>query len=210
MRDIKTMIEGFARFREERLTTPPDYIEKLRGGQSPRVLIIGCSDSRVDPALLTQSGPGELFVIRNVANLVPPHETGGGLHGVSAALEFGVTGLGVANIVVLGHGHCGGISALLDDEPSSHFPFTGRWMEIARAAKIRIDTEMAGADRAARAKALEQAAIGLSLQNLLTFPFIAEKVTAGTLRLHGWYFDVETGELLIHQSASGAFTRPGP
>ena len=209
MRDIAALIEGFARFRAERLAPDPGFMAKLRGGQSSRVMLVGCSDSRVDPALLTQSDPGDLFVIRNVANLIPPYESGGGFHGVSAALEFGVKGLGVAHIVILGHGQCGGIGALLDDEPSSHFPFTERWMEIARPAKPRIDEELAGADRKTRATALEQAAIVLSLGNLLSFPFIADKVETGLLQLHGWYFDMQTGHLLIHQPETGAFVAPG-
>lgn len=197
MQDIEKFIAGFKQFQKSYFGESPELFDKLKQRQQPRTLIISCCDSRVDPAVLTASEPGDLFVVRNVANLVPPCETGGGHHGISAALEFGVCGLGVENIIVLGHSQCGGIRALMDDTYSSvEGGFISEWMSIAAPARDQIRKAFSHETVDIQSRACEQAAILLSLGNLLSFPWIEERVKKGTLSLYGWYFDLDKGELL--------------
>lgn len=205
---IKKMIAGFARFRSRYFEPPQPFFRQLaQSGQSPKVMVVACCDSRVDPAIITDSDPGDLFVVRNVANLVPPYETGGGYHGTSAALEFAVRILEVQHIIVLGHGHCGGIGALLDGIPAdqSSGQFISSWMTIAAEARKRVMASLSGAARALQERACEHAAIEMSLQNLRTFPWIRERVENGTLQLHGWYFDIDQGALLHYNPDSAQF-----
>ncbi|MGB9094454.1 MAG: carbonic anhydrase [Gallionella sp.] len=200
------LIAGFKRFRE--LTFADDetrFHDLVQFGQMPSTLVVGCCDSRVDPALILDCAPGDLFVIRNVANLVPPAENQGQYHGTSAALEFGVRNLAVQHIIVLGHAQCGGIHALLEGGVSSGDSFISEWMKIADAARQKIEQELSGASSEARHRACEKQAILVSLANLMTFSWIRERVELGRLALHGWYFDIERGELLGYNPASGGF-----
>ncbi len=210
MDHIDKLIEGFGRFRKTHYGGQPDVFRRLvKAGQSPRTLIIGCCDSRVDPAIITDCDPGDLFVIRNVANLVPPFETGGNYHGTSAALEFGVRRLEVQHIIVLGHTHCGGIRALMEN-PGEHpedSPFVASWMQVAGHARNRVLARARDLDAETLARACEQEAIRVSLDNLLTFPWILERVARGTLTLHGWHFDLEAGELSSWDPQDPAGTR---
>lgn len=170
------------------------------------MLLIGCSDSRVDPALLTGCAPGELFVIRNVANLVPPCEQDTRHHGISAALEYAVCHLDVEHVIILGHSGCGGINALMHGINNGRSAqFIGPWVSIAERARDRIRSELAGKEPEKQNRACEQAAILISLENLLTFPWVRERVEAGTLLLHGWYFDISTGQLLSYVPERAAF-----
>jgi carbonic anhydrase len=196
MDDISRLIDGFSRFQEKYFSADQRLYEQLIKGQQPKALVIACCDSRADPAIITDCDPGELFVVRNVANLVPPYETGGGFHGVSSALEFGVRGLSVDHIIVLGHARCGGVQALMHGTlsmPDSEF--VGPWMRIARRARDDVLSRLAHEPMEEQIRALEQAAILVSLENLLTFPWINERVSAGRLLLHGWYFDLVNGAL---------------
>ena len=208
MDDIERFIAGFRVFQKDYFGPQSDHFEPLKHGQSPKTMIIGCSDSRVDPALLTNSAPGDIFMVRNVANLVPPYVADGGQHGVSAALEFAVTILEVEHIIVLGHSQCGGINALMNGNCEDRGgTFISRWMSIAAPARDRIQTELAGKDLAYQQYAAEQAAILLSIENLHSFPFIDERITQGTLSLHGWYFDLREGELLEYRADLGVFKK---
>lgn len=182
MTDIDKLLAGFAGFRAERFATE-SFRALARDGQNPRLLVIACSDSRVDPAILFGAGPGELFVVRNVANLVPPYQPDGLFHGTSAAIEFAVRDLGVAHVVVLGHSSCGGIAALAAEGGEAR-DFIGSWMSLA------AHTCACGG-----AREREQASIRRSVENLHSFPWIAERVAAGELELHGWWFDLEEGRL---------------
>ena len=206
---IDRLIEGHHRFREGYYRENRERLVDLaRQGQSPRVAVVGCCDSRVDPAVITDSNPGDLFVIRNVANLVPPCEgKGSGVwHGTSAALQFAVCGLNVEHIIVLGHARCGGIRALLEGEQAGgDGNFIADWMSIAAAAREHALSRDDLADFDARALACEQEAIGISLGNLATFPWIRERLDAGTLELHGWYYDMETGTLARLDTQRRAF-----
>lgn len=208
MTSPQNLIEGFHRFREQHFTDDDAlYRQLVQEGQTPKILVVACCDSRVDPALVLNCAPGDLFVIRNVANLVPPAESrSGGRHGTSAALEYGVRTLGVEHIIVLGHAHCGGIRALMSGRRTDNDDsFINSWMRLAEDAKARTEQEQADADPEARARACEQHAILGSLDNLMTFPWIRERVERGTLALHGWYFDIECGKLLGYNQISHKF-----
>jgi carbonic anhydrase len=204
MNPPKQLIAGFQRFRE-RSYEDAQFRELVQFGQTPSTLVVGCCDSRVDPALILDCAPGDLFVIRNVANLVPPAENQGHYHGTSAALEFGVRNLAVQHIIVLGHAQCGGIHALLEGGVAKDDTFIAAWMRIAEAAREKIERELAGASSEARHRACEQQAILVSLNNLMTFSWIRERVEQGKLALHGWYFDIERGELLGYNATTCQF-----
>ena len=203
-----SLVEGFRRFRNGRYAQHQTLFEQLATrGQQPGTLVVSCCDSRVDPAVVTDCAPGELFIIRNVANLVPPCERSSGLHGTSAALEFGVCELGVSDIIVLGHAHCGGIRALLQpqQETQRQSSFIGDWMRVAQHARNRVLAKAQDLAPEAQQRACELEAIRVSLDNLLTFPWILERVMQKKLRLHGWYFDMDKVELLAYDSNNERF-----
>jgi len=208
MAEINKLLEGFKRFRHNIYDENPGLFDRLnKQGQTPKTIVVGCCDSRVDPAIVTDCDPGDLFIIRNVANLVPPFETGGNYHGTSAALEFGVRNLEVENIIVLGHAQCGGIRALMNPAPGSeqHEGFVPGWMKVASNARNRVLSRMHGEPLEKQQRACEQEAILVSLDNLLTFPWILERVAQKKLPLHAWYFDLEHGELLRFNPSSHIF-----
>lgn len=200
-KEILKLIIGFRKFREKFFDPETALYDKLStNGQSPKTLIIACSDSRVDPALMAGANPGDLFVVRNVANLVPPVETSKlGLHGVSAAIEFAVTGLKVENIVVLGHRQCGGIRSLMTGTPENQDTFVGRWMSIANSAKKKVIQQFGeaktDADIDMMCRQCEMESITVSIENLKTFPFVAEAIKSRGLNIMGIYFDLEQGQL---------------
>jgi carbonic anhydrase len=196
---MRRLTAGFDHFHSAYFETNHSlYDELVRDGQSPRVMIIGCSDSRTDPALLTEAQPGDLFVVRNVAALVPPYGPDDRPKGTSAAIEFGVRGLEVEHVIVLGHALCGGIRALMEQDHSGphRYEFLSTWVEIAAAARDDAAAAVTDAPPELRARMVEQAAIAISVRNLMGFPWIAERVRDGRLALHGWYFDLPRGELL--------------
>lgn len=201
------LIDGFVRFRERHFARDDGLFRQLVAqGQTPKTLVVACCDSRVDPALVLDCAPGDLFVIRNVANLVPPSEGRVGHHGTSAALEFGVRNLGVEHIIVLGHAHCGGIQALVEtggiNNPDS---FIDDWMHLVESARASVAQDMPHASLEDQVYACEQRAILVSLHNLMTFPWVRERVEKGTLTLHGWYFDIEHGQLLRYNTSTNMF-----
>ncbi|WP_293825348.1 carbonic anhydrase [uncultured Brevundimonas sp.] len=184
---------GYRRFRADHWPTARAEYESLATkGQKPHTLIVACSDSRADPALIFDAKPGELFVVRNVANLVPPYEPDGKLHGVSAALEFGVKVLGVKRIVVMGHAHCGGVNAMLHGAPDSCADFVAPWVAQGTPV-VRHVAETVAADEEERAA--EEAIVRLSIRNLRTFPWIAEREAKGELHLSGLHFGIAEGAL---------------
>ncbi|MGC2164568.1 MAG: carbonic anhydrase [Gallionella sp.] len=190
------LIDGFRRFRAHHFAEEAgQFRELVQFGQAPKALVVACCDSRVDPALVLDCAPGDLFVIRNVANLVPPAENQGHYHGTSAALEFGVRNLQVSHVIVLGHTQCGGIHALLEGTVASEETYIAEWMGIAEAARRQVESEFSGATQQQRHRACEQRSILVSLNNLMTFSWVRERVEAGKLALHGWHFDIEGGEL---------------
>ena len=209
MADFNALLAGYRRFRETGWTAERDRWAELAEGQSPQVMVIACSDSRADPATIFDTAPGEIFTVRNVANLVPPLELGGGRHGVSAALEFAVTVLEVEEIVVMGHGRCGGIRAALDPsaEPLSPGDFIGKWMSLVAPAAEAVagNTMMTQGERQT---ALERISIRYSIANLRTFPCIRILEEKGRLSLHGAWFDISSGELWAMNRETGDFERP--
>ena len=200
------LIEGYEAFRSGRLPAEQSrYRDLAEQGQSPEIMVIGCCDSRVSPEVIFDARPGELFVVRNVANLVPPYSPDGTYHGVSAALEFAVGALRVKHIVVLGHARCGGVRAFAEDSaPLSPGDFIGKWMSLIAPAAEKLGPrgDTPPADYLAR---LEQASIVNTLGNLLTFPRLRKLIERGRVTLHGAYFAVATGELLVLDPQSGRF-----
>lgn len=188
--------QGYRAFREGRLTVDRERYRRLAdSGQRPEIMIIACCDSRSAPETIFDAAPGEMFVHRNVANLVPPYEVDSNRHGTSTALEFGITRLKVRHLVVMGHGRCGGIHAYLNEGEAAmdNTDFIGRWITLLRpAAELIADDPAVGE---ARQRALEFAAIRQSIANLRTFPWIAAAETAGELVIHGAWFDISTAEL---------------
>ncbi|NBC21698.1 MAG: carbonic anhydrase [Alphaproteobacteria bacterium] len=205
------LLAGYRRFRERSWAVEKHFYQELDSGQHPGVMVIGCADSRVDPAKIFDLVPGQAFVLRNVANLVPPYEEGGGLHGVSAALEFAVRALNVSYILVMGHQGCGGIRAALDTPPGSEpsGEFIAPWVEIIGAIRDRVMQENPGASREELSARLEFEAIRGSLDNLMTFPFVREAVEADRLALRGGLFTIATGQLHWCDPQDGRFTPIG-
>jgi len=206
MGHIEKLVAGITRFQQQHYGENPELASALKSGQTPKVLLIGCSDSRVDPALLTNCSPGDLFMIRNVANLVPPYETKIGYHGVSSALEYAVTLLNVADIIVLGHAGCGGIAGLMEMAQGKEVgEFIGKWVNIAAAARDKVLVELEGRSAEEQARACEKESILISLRNLMTFPWISERVAQKRLSLHGWYFNIGSGQLKQYCEETGTF-----
>lgn len=204
MPEFNTLVEGYRRFRSESYSKQKSrYDELANEGQAPPVMIISCCDSRVDPATVFDTVPGQVFSLRNVANLVPPFELGGGLHGVSAAIEFGVLGLEVRHIVVLGHAQCGGIKASLSgsDLVKNGPSFVDKWMGLISEARDKI----LAAEPEDPQHDLELETVKVSLANLRSFPFIAEREKTGALKLHGAYFGIAEGRLHILDEIIGQF-----
>ena len=200
------LLEGYQAFATQRLPTEQTRYRDLSvKGQSPKVMVIGCCDSRVSPEVIFDAGPGELFVMRNVANLVPVYQPDGGAHGVSAALEYAVKVLKVKHIVVLGHAQCGGIRAFVDKiEPLTPGDFIGKWMQmfIKPGEVVEQRGHESMQDFVVR---IEKAAVFRSLENLMTFPFVQQAVDAGQMQLHGAYFGVAEGSLFVLDQVAKEF-----
>lgn len=203
---IKQLMVGHRKFHEGRFEDYRTLFKRLDRGQNPRVLVICCCDSRVNPALITEADPGDLFLIRNVANLIPPYAPDVGHHGTSAALELAVTMLEVEHVVVMGHSNCGGVKALIDFEVSGKQQgvFLPQWMSIARQAchGLRLEKEEISEEIL---QEVEQRAIQISLNNLMSYPFIQMRVKNERLSLHGWWFKIGDGQLYAFNPESGSF-----
>jgi carbonic anhydrase len=208
MADFDALLAGYRRFRTEGWAHERDRWSRLAEGQSPKVMVIACSDSRVDPSIIFDASPGEIFVVRNIANLVPPFETGGGRHGVSAALEFAVTVIEVDEILVLGHGQCGGVDAALSRRFEGKSPgdggFIAHWVDLLDEARDRVIAS--GVDETTARRVLEKESVRVSLTNLRTFDCIRQREAAGRLKLRGGWFAVRHGVLELLDEASGEFT----
>lgn len=197
MSEFDDLVAGYRAFRASRYPEQVALYKELAQGQSPRTMVIGCCDSRVDPMTIFNARPGELFIVRNVANLVPPYQPDQHYHGTSAALEFAVTGLEVSTIVIMGHASCGGIRASLNGmyDTSNQPSFIQEWMRIVEPAREKVLRDSRQPTLDSMQPALEREAIRLSLRNLMTFPFVRERVEDGRLSLHGAHFGIESGEL---------------
>lgn len=208
MKDYSELLEGYDRFRKGKWHDQHERWEQLRAGQSPQVMVIACSDSRVDPAQVFDVDPGEIFVVRNVAAMVPPFETTPGQHGVSAALEFAIQFLKVRHVVVMGHGMCGGCQAALTRSMHGNKPgeggFVAQWIGLLDEARDPIAETFGTTGRAAE-RAMEEAAVKVSLANLRTFPCVQEKERDGSLQLHGAFFAISDGVLHLLDENAGTF-----
>ncbi len=204
------LLNGYKNFMSGRYADERDRYRALaETGQKPQTLIIACCDSRSAPETIFDCGPGELFVMRNVANMVPPFEPDGQFHATSAAIEYAVQVLKVKDIVVMGHGRCGGIQAALDPNFESLSPgdFIGKWMNMVKSAAEQIQSNDV-MTTSERQTALERVSIRNSISNLRAFPFVKAQETAGKVKLHGAWFDISTGELWVMDSKTGDFRRP--
>jgi carbonic anhydrase len=211
MTEFKALIEGYRRFREKGWERERERWSTLAEGQSPRVMVIACSDSRVDPAEIFDARPGEMFVVRNVANLVPPcEERAGGRHGVSAALEFAVTQLEVGEIIVMGHEMCGGCAAALtgqfDTALDGEGHFISDWIETLSEAREKVRARVGGHLDPGAFRAMEREGVKVSLNNLRSFPWVLDREEKGRLTLSGAYFSIVDGVLHLLDEASGEFS----
>jgi len=203
---MQNLLAGYQRFRSKGWLDQRRTFESLaEKGQAPRALVIGCVDSRVDPARIFDTAPGEVLTIRNVANLIPPYAPDSNYHGTSAAIEFGIRVLRISDVIVLGHGLCGGVKTLLEGAPMEGLEFIAPWMSIAQKACSHVPATLPATERQ---RQCEFETVKVSLANLQTFPWVAERVASGDLRLHGAWFDIRFGELMLLQS-DGTFAPQG-
>lgn len=208
MRDVNIFLKGFRRFQHHYFDRNPELFDRLfREGQRPRALMVACCDSRCDPGVLTDSEPGDMFVVRNVANLVPPYIQAASYAGTTSAIAFAICNLAVEHVIVMGHARCGGIRALMENRPSDcdEERLIEKWLGIASDARQHVLKALPGKSPEIQARACEQASILKSLENLMSYPWISRRVNDGRLALHGWYFDMENGELLQYDGDAGEF-----
>ncbi|MCD6048336.1 MAG: carbonate dehydratase [Gammaproteobacteria bacterium] len=189
-KSFKKIIHGYFTFREKYATGDHSVMQHLaHDGQKPEIMVVACCDSRVDPSLILQCDPGDLFIVRNVANIIPPYEADEGHHGTSAALEFGICYLNVKHLIILGHSQCGGIDALIHGENLTQNDFISRWVSL-------INHHACGQD----VNKVAEHALLHSYQNCLTFPWIKSRVMQNQLQIHQWFFDIEKGEILVYSN----------
>ena len=200
---MQKLIQGIHKFQTETFRPLQGLFEQLSHGQSPETLFITCSDSRIDPNLLTQSRPGELFILRNAGNIVPSHSAAGG--GEAATIEFAVAALGVKDVIICGHSHCGAMEGLLQPELVSGLPALSSWLEHADTTRriIRENYTHLDGDRLVTATVEENVLV--QLENLRTLPAVASRLVKGDLRLHGWVYKLETGEVFAFEPETGQF-----
>ena len=204
----ENLADRFRRFKQRHFLPNAEQYEELAAyGQAPDAMIISCSDSRVDPETIFGGKPGELYVARNIANLVPPYEAGGGFHGVSTAIEFAVLNLRVKHLIVMGHSGCGGVKAALDQSAAmqTDSKFISRWMSMLDQARLNVLASHQTRPHDDKLRALEKEGVKTAITNLRTFPFIIEREERGRLALHGAYFDIATGTLSVLNHSRNEF-----
>jgi len=204
----ESLTDRYRRFKHRHFVPNADHYEELAAfGQAPDTMVISCSDSRVDPETIFTAMPGEMFIVRNVANLVPPYETGGKYHGVSTAIEFAVMNLRIKNLIVLGHSGCGGIKAALDQSAAiqTEGQFISRWMSMLDDARLSVLAAHQNSPQALKQEALEKEGVKQAIRNLRTFPFVREVEERGRLSLHGAHFDIASGTLTVLNHSRGVF-----
>ena len=193
---MKKLYKGIHKFQESYFKKEEDFFKRLSKGQKPEILFITCSDSRVDPTLVTQSKPGELFIVRNVGNIVPPYDAIKDKNSVAAAIEFAVLGLKVTDIIVCGHSNCGAMQSLFGDEHKLEImPHLREWLKIASPVKENVTVNFTDYSRELCQRIAEEENVLAQLRNIQTYPFVAQSLNEGKLYLHGWYYTIETGDV---------------
>jgi carbonic anhydrase len=200
---MQKLIHGIHQFQEFHFRPLQGLFEQLSHGQNPETLFITCSDSRIDPNLLTRSKPGELFILRNAGNIVPAHGAAGG--GEAATIEFAVAGLGVKDIIICGHSHCGAMKGLLEPTSVSSLPAVAAWLTHAETTRRIVQENYGDLDEATRVTAAIEENVLVQLEHLRTLPSVASRLIKGDLHLHGWVYKIETGEVFAYEPASGQF-----
>ncbi|HOF16157.1 MAG TPA: carbonic anhydrase [Bacteroidales bacterium] len=203
---MKNLNEGAVAFRKKDFDKHKDLFGNLSSSQKPHTIFIGCSDSRLVPSLITSTIPGELFIIRSVANIIPPYKKGSSYPAISAAIEYAVLALGVENIIVCGHSNCGGCAALYkSEEELQNLPHTNLWLELSRPVKNKVTQMIPNATQAEREWMTEQMNIVQQISHLFTYPYILERYNNDTLKIFGWYYIIETGEIYNYDVDKGYF-----
>ncbi len=203
---MKKLIDGIIQFRREDFEAHRNLFEELKHTQNPHTLFISCSDSRIDPNMITKSKPGELFIIRNIANIVPPFRYSTEFLATTSAIEYAVLKLGVENIIVCGHSNCGGCAASIDGaEYMKELPHTHKWLELIEPVSQAICSMIPAEEPAAREWMTEQANVVEQMNHLMTYPYIQDRIAKNQLQMHGWYYIIETGEIFIFDPSLGAF-----
>jgi carbonic anhydrase len=206
MWNMEKLLQGIVDFREKDFEEHKQLFENLGRAQKPHTLFIGCSDSRVVPNLITRTLPGELFMVRNIANLVPMYRESDEFLATTSAIEYAVLVLDIKNIIVCGHSNCGGCSSLfLDEEQLKAIPHTRKWLELAKPIKEKVMQQLPNSDLAAREWLAEQLNIVEQMKHLLTYPFIRERYQNKELTIMGWYYIIETGEIYNYNKDNGFF-----
>lgn len=204
---MQKLLDGIVEFRRYDFETHRELFSSLKEGQKPHTLFISCADSRVSPNLITKTLPGELFIVRNMANLVPPYRDTAEFVATTSAIEYAILALNVENIVVCGHSNCGGCaSALKGPEALEKLPHTKKWLELTRPVREKVLSMVPAAEPEAQEWMMEQSNVVEQLRHLWTYPYIRERILAGTLSISGWYYIIETGEVFIYDRQQGAFS----
>lgn len=203
---MQKLLEGIVKFKQEDFEAHKELFGSLGKTQNPHTLFISCTDSRVNPNLITKTLPGELFIIRNVANLVPPFDNSEQYRGTTSSIEYAVLALNVENIIVCGHSNCGGCSAALNkSDILTEMPNVSKWLDLVEPVAERVKREIPEDQPEARAWLVEQRSVVAQLKNLLSYPYIKERVKSGKLHISGWYYIIETGEVYIYDRFKGQF-----
>jgi carbonic anhydrase len=203
---MQKLLDGIVKFKRSDFESHKDLFKQLKSKQKPHTLFISCSDSRIDPNLITGTLPGELFIVRNIANLVPPYREAEEFLSTTAAIEYAVNALNVENIIVCGHSNCGGCAAALKPNDVKHtLPHTQKWLELTGSVTERVCREIPADEPEAREWMMEQANVIEQLKHLISYPYIRDKVSAGTLELSGWHYIIETGEVFIYNRSKEEF-----
>ncbi len=207
MKKLEKLLSGYKAFFSKYFISEKDLYKSLFKEQKPKFLVISCCDSRVDPSILTQAEPGDLFVVRNIANIVPPFCSNQQHYSVGAAIEFAVCVLKVTNIIILGHSGCKGVEAFFDNENDTHTFFINTWVNIKKETKNKIVNQYSDLPKSERLKLAELENIVSSINNLYTYPFVTEKIDKNELNLHGWYFSIENGSLSYYADETKTFVK---
>ncbi len=205
--NIQELIDGNESFKDKKFKKYENkFLDLVKNGQSPKVLFIACSDSRVDPTLITNSNPGDLFVLRNIGNFVPPFSPDDDYHATAAGIEYATSVLEVSDIIICGHSNCGAIESLYKDIDSINLLHVKRWLDLGLSAKNYVEKNLKNdASKATKLKFTEQMSIIFQMQNILSYPDVKKRVEDGKLSIRGWYYEIKTGELLYYSDKDREF-----